>query len=62
MRISRTMFIFLLDPSSIIVYPCHILSHCFVDLIDVTLAGEDASSKLVVNFADADIEGNVDSR
>ena len=56
------MFIFLLNPSSIIVYPCHILSHCFVDLIDVTLAGEDASSKLVVNFADADIEGNVDSR
>ena len=33
------------DTSSIIVYPCH--------LIDVTLAGEDASSKLVVNFADA---------
>ena len=48
------MFIFLLDPSSIIVYPCH--------LIDVTLAGEDASSKLVVNFADAYIVGNVDSR
>ena len=46
----------------LVTYSLTNFNSCSADLIDVTLAGEDASSKLVVNFADADIEGNVDSR
>ena len=43
---------FLSDPSPIICYACHSLTHsltnfCLVNLIDVTLACEDANSKLV---------------
>ena len=58
---------FLSDPSPTIVYPCQsvINSHtdsCFVDLTDVTLAFEDANSKLldVVSVADVDAEERVD--
>ena len=53
---------FLSDPSPIIVYPCHSLTHsCLVNLIDVTLACEDANSKLVevVIFADVEDEDHV---
>ena len=52
---------FLSDPSPIIVYPCHWLTHCcLVNFIDVTLACEDANSKLVdvVTVADDDLVGN----
>ena len=52
---------FLSDPSPIIVYPCHWLTHCcLVNFIDVTLACEDANSKLVdaVTVADDDGVGN----
>ena len=56
---------FLSDPSPIIVYPCHSLTDsltdcCLVNLIDVTLACEDANSKLVdvVTVADEDHAGN----
>ena len=43
---------FLSDPSQIIGYACHSLTHsltdsCLVNLIDVTPACEDANSKLV---------------
>ena len=34
--------IFLSDPSPIIVYPCHSLTPVLLDLIEVTLACEDA--------------------
>ena len=53
----------LLDPSPIIGNACHSLTHCrLVNLIDVTLAYEDANSKLVevVTFADVDSEKHVD--
>ena len=50
---------FLLDPSLIIGYPSHSLTHsvthcCLEDLIDVTLVCEDANSKLVefINVAE----------
>ena len=52
-----TTLTFLSDPSPIIVYPCHSLTHsCLVNLIDVTLMCEDANSKLVevVTVADAE--------
>ena len=43
---------FLSDPSPIIAYACHSLTHsltncCLVNLIDVTLACEDVNVKLV---------------
>ena len=54
---------FLSDPSPIIGNPCHSLTDslthsCLVDLIDVTLACEDANSKLaeVVTVANIDDE------
>ena len=56
--------VFLSDPSSIIVYPCHSLTHsltdsltdsCLVNFIDVTLACEDAYSKLVEAVTVADV-------
>ena len=53
----------LLDPSPIIGNACHSLTHCrLVNLIDVTLAYEDANSKLVevVTIADVDSEKHVD--
>ena len=56
------LYQFLSDPSPIIVYPCHSLTHsCLVNLIDVTLACEDANSKLVevVSVADVDDEDRV---
>ena len=45
---------FLLDPSPIITYPCQFSVSCSADLIDVTLACEDADSSLVevVTFTD----------
>ena len=46
----------------IIVYPCHsLINSCLVDLIDVTLACEDANSKLVevVTVDDVDAEDHV---
>ena len=59
-------FAFLSDPSPIIGYACHSLTHsltdsCLVNLIDVTLACEDANSKLaeVVTVADVDAEDHV---
>ena len=61
----RNVF-FLSDPSPIIGYACHSLTHSlthcrFVNLIDVTLACEDANSKLVevVNVANVDDEDRV---
>ena len=56
---------FLSDPSPIIGNACHLLTHsltdsltdsCLINLIDVTLACEDANSKLVeiVTFASVD--------
>ena len=58
--------LFLSDPSPIIGYACHSLTHsltdsCLVNLIDVTLACEDANSKLaeVVTVADVDAEDRV---
>ena len=63
----RALFgnIFLSDPSPIIVYPCHSLTDwltncCLVNFTDVTLACEDANSKLVdvVTVADEDRVGN----
>ena len=57
---------FLSDPSPIIGNTCHSLTHsltdcCLVNLIDVTLACEDANSKLVevVTVADVDSEDHV---
>ena len=50
---------FLSDPSPIIGYPGQWLTHSsFVDLIDVTLACEDANSELVevVTVGDVDAE------
>ena len=59
-------FAFLSDPSPIIGYACHSLTHsltdsCLVNLIDVTLACEDANSKPVevVNVANVDDEDRV---
>ena len=59
---------FLSDPSPIIGYACHSLTHsltnsCLVNLIDVTLACEDANSKLVevVTVADVDAWKRVDN-
>ena len=59
-------FLFLSDPSPIIVYPCHSLTDsltdsCLVNFIDVTLACEDANSKLVevVTVADVSDEDRV---
>ena len=59
---------FLSDLSPIIGYACHSLTHsltpsCLVNLIDVTLACEDANSKLVevstvANVDDEDHVGN----
>ena len=56
---------FLSDPSPIIGYACHSLTHwltncCLVNLVDVTLACEDANSKLVdmVTVANDDLVGN----
>ena len=48
--------------SFIIGYPCHSLNNsltycCLVDLIDVTLACEDANSKLVEVVSVAEVEG-----
>ena len=61
-------FIFLSDPSPIIVYSCHYLTNKLTDshlvnLIDVTLAFEDANSKLVEvdTVADVDDEGCIGS-
>ena len=56
--------LFLSDPSPIIGYACHSLppslpNCCLVNLIDVTLACEDAYSKLVVTVADVDDENHV---
>ena len=58
--------LFLLDPSPIIGNPCQqftdsLTNSCLVDLIDVTMACEDANSKLVeiVTFADVDDEDRV---
>ena len=57
---------FLSDPSPIIGYACHSLTNslthsCLVNLIDVTLACEDANSKLVevVTVDDIDAEDHV---
>ena len=53
---------FLSDPSSIIGNACHSLTHSrLVNLIDVTLASEDANSKLVevVTVADVDDDDHV---
>ena len=50
------------DPSPIIGYAFHSLTHCrLVNLIDVTLAFEDDNSKLVevVTVADVDTEDHV---
>ena len=54
------------DPSPIIGYACHSLTDsltdsCLVNLLDVTLACEDANSKLVevVTAADVDAEDRV---
>ena len=56
-----TRRLFLSDPSPIIVYPCHSLTDsltdsCLVNLIDVTLACEDANSRLVEVVAVADVD------
>ena len=58
--------LFLSDPSPIIGYACHSLTDslthsCLVNLIDETLACEDANSKLVevVTVADVDDENCV---
>ena len=58
---------FLSDPSPIIGYACHSLTHsltnsCLVDLIDVTHGCEDANSKLVelITVADVDVEKRVE--
>ena len=60
---------FLSDPSPIIGNTPHPLTHsltncCLVNLIDVTLACEDANSKLVevVTVADVDAEDHVGNR
>ena len=47
---------FLSDPSPIIGNPCHSLTHsCLVDLVDVTVACEDANSKLIEIATVADV-------
>ena len=62
------MGVFLSDPSPIIGNACNSLIHrlthsCLVNLIDVTLACEDANSKLVegVAVANDDAEKRVDN-
>ena len=62
------LMLILSDPSPIIGYAYHSLTHsltdsCLVNLIDVTLACEDANSKLVEVFivADVDDEDRVDN-
>ena len=62
----RQIFGFLADPSPIIGYACHSLTHSLIDsrlvnLIDLTLACKDAYSKLVevVTIADVDAEDHV---
>ena len=62
----RCYYLFLSDPSPIIGNACHSLTDslthsCLVNLIDVTLACEDANSKLVevVTVADVDSEDHV---
>ena len=51
---------YLSDPSPIIGNPCHSLTpSLLLDLIDVTLACEDANSKLVVTVAHVDSEDRV---
>ena len=51
--------LFLSDPYPIITYPCHLLPNCcLVDLIDVTLACEEANIKLVDVVADENRIGN----
>ena len=57
---------FLSDPSPIIAYACHSLTHsltncCLVNLLDVVLACEDANSKLVevVTVAHVDTEDHI---
>ena len=57
---SLLKYLFLLDPSPIISNACHSLTHSLTDcrlanLIDVTLACEDAYSKLVEVVTVADI-------
>ena len=53
---AEDFFCFLSDPSPIIGYACHSLTDCcLVNLIDVTLACEDAYSKLVEVVAVADV-------
>ena len=59
--LNQMLSIFLSDPSPIIVYPCHSLTDslthsCLVNLIDVTLAREDANSKLVEVVTVADVD------
>ena len=61
----KLVLAFLSDPSPIIGSACHSLTHslpncCLVNFIDVTLACEDANSKLfdVVTVADEDRVGN----
>ena len=54
---------FLSDPTTIIGYACHSLTHCrLVNLIDVTLACDDGNSKLVevVTVVEVDDEKRVD--
>ena len=66
MPLTQTSYPFLSDPSPIIGYACHSLPNslthsCLVKLIGVTLACEDANSKLVevVTVADVDAENHV---
>ena len=52
---------FLSDPSPIIGYACHSLTHslthcCLVNLIDATLACEEGNSKLIDVFTVADVD------
>ena len=63
---AHDLSLFLSDPSPIIDYACHSLPNwltnsCLVNLIDVTLACEDANSKLVevVTVDDVDAEDYV---
>ena len=59
----KNLLNYLSDPSPIIGFACHSLTHCcLVNLIDVTLACEDGNSKLVevVTVADVDDEKRFD--
>ena len=64
-HVDLATFLFLSDPSPIIGYACHSLTNsltnslthsCLVNLIDVTLACEDANSKLVEVVTVADVD------